>query len=44
MRSNRSKVLVWLVEAKQFLSVDGEVARVDIVSLHDHFEDFGLMN
>jgi hypothetical protein len=26
------------------LSVDGEVARVDIVSLHDHFKDFGLMN
>jgi len=44
VRSCSSKVLVWLVETKCFLSVDGEVARVNIVALHDHLEDFGLMN
>ena len=39
----RSKVLVGLVEAHCFCSVDYEVACVDIVALHDHFEDFRLM-
>lgn len=39
-----SKVLVGLIEAHGLSGVDSEVARVDIVALHDHIEDFRLMN
>ena len=39
-----SEVLVWLLEAHRLLRIDHEVARVDVVAFHDHFEDFGLMD
>ena len=39
----RSKVLVRLVEAHRLLRVDYEVACVNIVTLHDHIEDFRLV-
>ena len=39
-----SEVLVGLGEAESFLSVDDEVASVNVVALHDHFEDFRLMD
>lgn len=37
-------VVAWLAESDVVLSVDNEIAGVDVVSLKDLFEDFGLVH
>lgn len=44
LSKSTSEVLVWLVEAHGFLRVDHEVARVNVVALHDHFKDLRLVH
>lgn len=39
-----SVVVVWLLEAHVVRSVDGEVGAVDVVTLHNHLENFWLMH